>query len=126
MIRAYKYMLIYTVGGAGYGALELAFRGRTHWSMLLAGGACLSLLYAISVKSRRPLWQKCVMGGAVITGIELITGLIVNVGLGWEVWNYSDIPMNLMGQICPRFTLLWCLLCVPVMPLCRYMGRKAV
>ena len=126
MAKAYKYMLIYTVGGAGYGALELAFRGRTHWSMLIAGGACLSLLYTISVKSRRPMWQKCVMGGAAITGIELITGLIVNVGLGWEVWNYSDIPMNFMGQICPRFTLLWCLLCVPVMPLCRYIGRKAV
>ena len=124
MIKAYRYSLIYAVGGAGYGALEIAFRGRTHWSMLIAGGAALTVLYTIAVNSRRPMWQKCMIGGAVITGIEFVTGLIVNVALGWNVWNYADIPLNLMGQICPRFTLLWCLLCLPVMGLCKYMGRE--
>ena len=31
---------------------------------------------------------------------------------GWNVWNYSLLPGNILGQICPLFTLLWFLLCL--------------
>lgn len=124
MIKIYRYSLIYAVGSVGYGALEIAFRGKTHWSMLIVGGACLTVLYNIALKSRRPLWQKWIIGGAAITAIEFVAGLIVNVALGWNVWSYADMPLNFMGQICPLFSLFWCLLCIPVMWMCKYMGRE--
>ena len=42
--------------------------------------------------------------------MELLVGLVLNVWLGLDVWDYSWKWGNLWGQICPKFTLLWCLL----------------
>jgi uncharacterized membrane protein len=116
--RIFKYAVIIAAGGLLYGAAELTFRGRTHWSMLLAGGFCVLLLYLIAVKSREPFWKKCIMGGAVITTVEFITGIIVNIVLGWNVWNYSTLWANLFGQICLQFSAAWVLLSAPVIWFC--------
>ena len=110
-----KFAGIYAVGGCGYGAVELAFRGRTHWSMLAAGGLCACLLCLIAVRPRPGRIVKWLIGGAVITAVEFVSGLILNIGLGWDVWSYADRPMNIMGQICPLFSLYWVLLSAPVM-----------
>lgn len=32
---------------------------------------------------------------------------ITNVQLGLHIWDYSNMPGNLFGQICPQFTALW-------------------
>ncbi|MDE6150362.1 MAG: putative ABC transporter permease [Ruminococcus sp.] len=42
-----------------------------------------------------------------ITSIEFLTGEIVNVRLGMNIWDYSDIPMNFDGQICLPFVGIW-------------------
>ena len=54
-------------------------------------------------------WQMAA-GAIIITLLELIAGIIVNIILGWNVWDYSNLPGNLLGQICPQFTVLWFLL----------------
>lgn len=97
---------LFLFGAAGYGCLELLWRGRTHWTMLLAGGLCLCLLRSIS---RLPLafGLQCILGAAAITGIELAIGLVCNRLLHWEIWDYSDRWGNFMGQICPGYCLLW-------------------
>ena len=46
----------------------------------------------------------------IITVVELITGLIVNIGLKLDVWDYSKYPYNFMGQICVRYTIIWFLI----------------
>ena len=51
-------------------------------------------------------WQMAA-GAGIITGLELISGIIVNIILDWNVWDYSNLPGNLLGQICPQFTVLW-------------------
>lgn len=33
---------------------------------------------------------------------------------GWRVWDYSHLPGNLLGQVCPQFTMLWCLASGPI------------
>jgi len=111
-------MSVFTIGGISYGLLELAFRGRTHWSMLIAGGLSCVFLYIIAAKSREPMWKKCIMGGAVITTVEFLTGIAVNILLGWNVWSYASRPVNLMGQICPLFSLMWTILSAPVLGIC--------
>ncbi len=55
------------------------------------------------------IWQM-LLGSGIITALELFTGLIVNVWLGWGVWDYSNMPLNLWGQICLPYSLLWVLI----------------
>lgn len=112
-----EYVLVYALGGLLYGALEMLWRGWTHWSMLLCGGLCFMLMYIISGLTL-PLPKKCVLSAAAITTVEFFTGCLVNLRLQWHVWDYSAMPFNLLGQICPQFLLLWLALSVPGIALC--------
>ena len=61
-----------------------------------------------------PLWAQAVLGGLAITAGELATGAVLNLWLGLGIWDYSDQWGNLLGQICPLYAALWCLLAGPV------------
>ena len=39
-----------------------------------------------------PLWQQVLIGAVGITILEFLTGCIVNLWLGWGVWDYSNLP----------------------------------
>lgn len=119
-----KYFEIFLLGGVMYIIIELLFRGRSHWTMFIAGGICFLLLYTISVKSRAALWKKWIMGGVVITTVEFITGVIVNIKLGWNVWDYSQQFLNISGQICALFTVFWIFLSIPGVWLCKILDRQ--
>lgn len=95
------------IGGGGYCLIELMWRGRTHYSMFFAGAIVLSTFYFISVNYNMPFWQKCVLGMVIITAIELIFGIVFNIVLKEGVWDYSNMPFNLLGQICVPFSLIW-------------------
>ena len=118
-----EYLTVYAIGALGYGLMELLYRGFTHWTMLLAGGFCFTGLYLIVNAGRFPLWAQCVLGALLITAVELLTGLLVNVALKWNVWDYSSAPLQLLGQICLPFSLLWLALCLPASYLCRGLHR---
>ena len=122
--KVIKYPGLLLIGGLLYAALELAFRGRTHWSMGLAGGVSTVLLYLIAVKNGSALWEKWIMGGAVITTVEFLFGAVFNLKLKLGVWNYSHMPLNLFGQICPLFTLLWIGLSALAMPLLTVVDQR--
>lgn len=120
--------ILFALGATGYSAIELLWRGRTHWTMGLTGGACVLAMHHINGRMQgRPLWSRCVAGGAVITAAELAVGCVVNQALGWQVWDYRALPMNLWGQICPAYSCLWTLLSAPVMGMSsavyRWQGR---
>ena len=57
---------------------------------------------------------RCIKGAIMITCIEFLVGILVNRVMGWNVWDYSRSPGNLLGQICPMYLLLWYFLCYPV------------
>ena len=92
-----------------YIALELAWRGRSHWTMFILGGVCFAALGLINevFPWDMPLWWQIVIGACLITALEFMTGCIVNLCLGWAVWDYSRLPGNVLGQICPQYCLLW-------------------
>lgn len=118
-----EYALLFALGGAAYCALEVLWRGHTHWSMALAGGVCLCALGACRVRlRRRSLLVRCLAGAGVITAIEFLTGCVVNLWLGWAVWDYSARSLNLLGQVCPAYSLLWFFLSLPAFALCRAVG----
>lgn len=92
-----------------YNVLELFYRGWTHWTMFILGGICFICLGLINeiIPWEMPLWQQVLIGAGIITGLEFVTGCIVNLWLGWAVWDYSQMPGNILGQICPQFFVLW-------------------
>ena len=57
-MKVLEYGGVFTAGGLGYGGLELLWRGRTHWSMLLCGGVCAVLIYLIAGRERTVLWRR--------------------------------------------------------------------
>lgn len=63
-----------------------------------------------------PLWLQALACAALVTAAELAAGLILNVWLGLGVWDYSDLPGNFMGQICPQFAAIWFGLCLVFIP----------
>ena len=82
--------VVFLIGGAVYSMLEIAWRGYTHWSMTLCGGLCFLVLYALHVHARAlPLLLRCLLGSLSITALEFAAGCIVNLWLGWDVWEYS-------------------------------------
>ena len=92
-----------------YNILEISFRGWTHWTMFILGGLCFTGLGLINevIPWEMPLWQQVLIGACIIAGMEFMTGCIVNLWLGWAIWDYSQMPGNILGQICPRFFVLW-------------------
>ena len=105
-------LLVFILGGTAYGLMETLFRGHTHWTMVITGGACVLTLFMLhGWLMNIPLTAAAAVGALVVTVYEFFVGIIVNVQFGWHVWDYSAQPGNIMGQICPLFTAIWFLLC---------------
>ena len=107
-----KLIILFIIGGTIYVSLELLFRGRSHISMFILGGFCFVLIGGINnyISWEMPLILQMIIGAVVITTLEFITGYIVNIRLGLNVWDYSNQPFNIMGQICLSFSFLWMLI----------------
>lgn len=110
-------------GGWGYTMLEVFWRGYSHISMYIAGGIGLWLLIRIATLNMH-IVNNILLGGLCITILELICGCVVNLWLGLRIWDYSYEAVHFLGQICPRYTLLWILLCSVTIPFCRIAIRK--
>ena len=101
-----QHLLLGILGGLAYGGLELLYRGRTHPSMVLAGGLSFRAVGLLDqLAPGLPLLWQGVLGAAIITALELLTGLAVN--RRRTVWDYSACPCNFRGQICLPYFLLW-------------------
>ena len=107
--------LIFLIGGLAYGLIEILFRGYTHWTMLLTGGACFLIFYVLNfILKTDSLWVRCLIAMVVITTLEFVVGYIVNIILKWNVWDYSKMFMNFMGQICALYSTIWFSMGVPM------------
>ena len=102
--RLFYWLTLFLCGGVLYVTIELLWRGWSHYSMFLAGGIGFLLLGRLT-KDRLPPWVEVLIGAGIITMIELASGLVFN--RNYTVWDYRDAPLNLWGQICLPFALLW-------------------
>ena len=105
----WEYMILFALGGAVYYSIELLWRGYSHISMFVAGGLAFVALGLINYQYEydMSLIAQTVVGGLIITAIELVFGVVFNLWLGLGVWDYSDMPYNLWGQICLSHIYLW-------------------
>lgn len=106
-------LIHFLMGAVIYCCIELAWRGRTHFTMGILGGIVFVILNDIeSALSDAPLLFKSVLGAGIITILELPAGVLFNLKMNLAIWDYTGLSHNILGQICPLYTFLWFLLCV--------------
>ena len=104
-----KHAVLALCGGCVYFLIEMVWRGHSHWTMAVLGGVCFVLIGDINefIPWNMPLILQGAIGSGIVTVLELASGIILNLWLGLGIWDYSNMPFNLLGQICLPFTLLW-------------------
>lgn len=119
MRKAWEQMILFLFGGFSYYNIELLWRGYSHISMLVCGGCCFLSVgkLASKLKKKVPFVVQMLLGSASITAIEFLTGVIVNLWMHLGVWDYSNVPGNIMGQICPQYSVFWFFLSAPCIKL---------
>ncbi len=121
MRRAIKPSVLFAIGGLLYICIELLWRGRTHWTMFIVGGICFLLVGLINeiFTWDMPLIQQQAISAVMITVAELLAGLLIN--CNYAIWDYRNMPLNIMGQICLPYTILWFFLSLPAIVLDDYL-----
>lgn len=99
-----------------YYMVEIIWRGYSHWTMFCLGGFCFVCVGLINelIPWETPLWKQGVIGAGLITILEFFVGCIVNIALHWDIWDYSDMPFNVYGQVCLPFTVAWFFISLPI------------
>lgn len=108
-------MLLWFWGGTVYFFIEVIWKTATNhperisWIMLAVAILLSAVLERCGNYSEWewPLWCQAILSTIVITVVEFITGMICNVWLGMCIWDYSHLPLNIYGQICPQYCLVW-------------------
>ena len=86
-MRFWKDCVLFYMGGGAYMTLEFLWRGRSHGSMFLLGGLCFLFIGKLSsVLTKVPLAVQLLIFSAMITFLELLTGLAVNGS--YRVWDF--------------------------------------
>ena len=127
-----KYFVLCFVGGFIYYIIEFIFKhivnnsGITHWSMFVIGGICFVIAGSINnvFSFDMPLWKQLLISATLITVVEFIFGLILNVWLGLGIWDYSNHWGNILGQICPKWFFVWYFLSLPCIFLADWLDYK--
>ena len=103
-----KNLLIFSIFGLTYGLIEILWRGYTHPSMVIVGGICGLLIGLLNEKNKKKnLLLQMVEGMVIVTVLEFVSGIILNLCLELNVWDYSNMKFNLLGQVCPQFCIAW-------------------
>ena len=107
-----KYFILFSIGGIAYFLGEILWRGWSHWTMFVLGGTCFVLIGVINefFSFETPFIIQMIIGAFIITALEFAAGCILNLRLNMNIWDYSDMPMNILGQICLPYVFGWFLL----------------
>ena len=118
-----KYTFLFVIGGFAYGGVEILYRGFSHISMMVAGGISFILIGLLNeiYSWKMALISQMVLSAGIITAVEFLVGLVVNVWLKLNVWDYSNLPYNIMGQVCLIYTNVWFFLSLPAILLDDYL-----
>ena len=127
MVKAGRYvlsMLLWTWGGAVYFLLEVAWKSigghpeRISWTMLVVAVILCVPIERCGAEApwEWPIWLQAVACAALVIVVELVAGVVLNIWLGLDIWDYSHLPLNFLGQICPQFSALWVVLCLVFVP----------
>lgn len=120
------HVLFGIIAGCIYLLIELVWRGRTHWTMLPLSAVIFVCAGVLDERENPPpFWAQVAIGTIIATALEFVAGLILNVWIGLGVWDYSNLQGNVLGQICPQFTLAWAVLVLISIRIENFMHRIA-
>lgn len=109
----FKEFVLLLIGGNLYYLIEILWRGYSHWSMFILGGLCF--IYAglqnEYTEWNYPFWKQLLKVEFFVLIGEFVTGCVVNILLRWNIWDYSTLPFNILGQVCLPYAVLWIPLC---------------
>lgn len=116
---------IFCIGGILYNMIEILWRGYTHWSMFIVGGACFHIMGVIQTTCTKICrFNRCVLCSLAVTAVEFVSGCLFNLKMKMNVWDYSDMPFNFKGQVCLLYTILWGGLSLLAIPVYRFCCKK--
>lgn len=107
------YGFLFGVMGAIYYWIEILWDGSSHWSMFVLGGVCgilIGLINEYKFTWDVPLWKQVLIGEVIVLPLEFVVGCIVNLWFKLDVWDYSGLPLNILGQT----SLLFAFLFIPI------------
>ena len=117
-------LFVFLSGFFGYPVIETLWRGYSHLTMAFAGGICFTAIYYFAAALPSfGIFKKAFLVSLFITAVELIFGFIFNIILRLDVWDYSGLEFNFLGQICLLYSVLWFLLALALVPLCRFVHK---
>ena len=118
-------IIILLIFGISYYLLEILWRGYSHWTMIIVGGLCgllIGLINEITPKMNTVL--QMLLGSVIVTIIEFVTGYIINIKLDLNIWDYSNLKFNILGQVSLLFSILWFFLSYIVIKLDDYIRNN--
>lgn len=126
MKQLLKNMILICAGGALYIIIELLWRGYSHWTMFALGGICFFYVGLINEEFswETPLIGQMFISAVIITGLELVFGMVINGVYKLNVWDYSNMPCNFLGQICLPYSILWFFISLPAIVLDDYLRYR--
>lgn len=107
MHKLFKYAFLFWFGGSTYVTFEVFFRGYSHWTMFLLSGILFLYIDALNEIWDWNIVTQTLCGTLSVVAAEFFAGCILNLYLGLNIWDYSNMPLNLIGQICLLFAALW-------------------
>ena len=102
-------IFLFIVGGIVYYGIEIIWRGYSHISMMILGGLCFVVIGLINelFSYEMKFEYQVVIGDVIVTLLEFVAGFILNIKMGLNIWDYSNVPLNICGQICVPYMFLW-------------------
>lgn len=119
--------MLFLIGGILYYLVEIAYRGHSHYTMFILGGLCFLLIGSLNETAfewNMALNSQMTISAFIVTFFELVTGIVLNMGFNLNIWDYSDMPYNLLGQICLLYFCFWYLLSLPAILVDDYLRDK--
>ena len=105
-----KYVVLFVMGGLVYCGIELMWRERTHISSFIMGGTAILVVGGLNegYDWDMPVWYQMLLSSLFITAMEYVVG--INFNADYHIWDYRELWLNIDGQICLGYSLLWGLL----------------
>ena len=131
----YKYLLYFLIFSFLGWCIEVIFyavrcghfvnRGLARGPVCPIYGIGISISAAL-LRSVKSFLLLSLLAMSVATIVEFVVGIVTHKMLGTRLWNYTEEKGNILGYVCPRFSLIWGIACASVIKLLPFLDRVIV
>ena len=109
--------------GVIFGAfLELLYHERVIFAASIIMGIYFAIIHKINrALTDEPIYTRALLSTFAITAVELALGIVTNRVMHLHLWDFSDSLFHVLGQICPRESIIRFMIAFPVI----YLSKTA-